>query len=200
MIESLPVTEKVVALIFDDGPTPDLTPRLLEILKTAGVKATIYVIGGRVVKNPELVKRADAEGHEIGNHTWTHKNLTEISRDEALKQIQQTTDAIVRAIGRKPATFRPPYIATSEALNLWIRDELGMKVISTNVDTVDWRDRNADMAFQIVTTKVAPGAIILCHETQPTTLDALPKIISELKARGYRFVTVSELVALSAGK
>jgi len=195
MYESAQVTRPVVALTFDDGPTPDLTPRLLDILREQGVKATLFVIGKRAAGHPELIKRAAAEGHEIGNHTWTHQNIPQLTREEALAEIQQTTDILAQILGRKPALYRPPYLATTDELNRWVRDELGMKVISANVDSKDWRDRNADMARDAVLAQAAPGAIILCHETQPTTLDALPEIIRGLKAKGYEFVTVSELLA-----
>ena len=200
MIESCKIKEPVIAITFDDGPTENLSPKLLDILKEQEVKATLFVIGKRSEKIPEkfleILKRADAEGHEIGNHTWTHKNLTEITREEALTEIQQTTDVINRTIGKKPTLFRPPFIATNDDINRWIHDELKMEIISASVDSLDWKDKNETMAFDNIMKKVAPGSIIICHETQPTTIAALPKILTELKAKGYRFVTVSKLLAM----
>jgi peptidoglycan/xylan/chitin deacetylase (PgdA/CDA1 family) len=190
------VDKPVVALTFDDGPTAALTPKLLDILKANQVKATLFVIGKSAAQHPELLQRAVAEGHEIGNHTWSHANLTKVGLPEARAEIQNATDAISKATGKSPVVMRPPFLAINDEVAQMIRGEFGMKIISTNVDSLDWRDRNADKAREIVVEKTAPGAIILCHESQPTTIDALPEILKELKAKGYRFVTVSELVAM----
>lgn len=196
MYSSVTTTRSLIALTFDDGPSVEGTARLLDILKEHAVTATLFVIGNRVAKLPDLVKRAADEGHEIGNHTWTHPHMPELSREEALGQLRQTSDAIASSAGQKPTLYRPPYIDTTEELDRWIENDLGMKVIAASVDSVDWRHREAALTLENVLTKVAPGAIILCHETQPTTLDALPGMLRELKARGFEFVTVSELLAL----
>lgn len=197
MVTACRVGRPAVALTFDDGPTPDLTPRLLDLLRNHDAKATLFVIGKRAADHPALIARAHAEGHEIGNHTWSHPSLPQLPRDEALAEIQKTTDTLAPILGQKPALFRPPYLATTGELNRSIRDDFGMEVISANVSSGDWRDRNAAMARDAILSQVAPGAIILCHETQPTTLDALPEIIRELKARGYDLVTVSHLLSLA---
>jgi peptidoglycan/xylan/chitin deacetylase (PgdA/CDA1 family) len=198
MYSSVITSKPLIALTFDDGPTVEGTARLLDILKEHEVKATLFVIGNRVAKLPDLVKRAADEGHEIGNHTWTHPRMSELSREEALSQLQQTSDAIAAATGRMPALYRPPYIDTTEELDRWIENDLGMKVIAASVDSVDWQDHGAARTQENVLTKIAPGAIILCHETQPTTLDALPGMLRELQTRGFEFVTVSQLLAPSA--
>jgi len=192
MHSSVTTTRPLIALTFDDGPTVEGTARLLDILKEHGVKATLFVIGNRAAKLPDLMKRAADEGHEIGNHTWTHPHMPKLSREEALGQLQRTSDAIAAAMGRQPSLYRPPYIDTTEELNRWIENVLGLRVIAASVDSLDWQDHDVAQTQENVLTKVAPGAIILCHETQPSTLDAL---LRELQARGYEFVTVSELLA-----
>lgn len=196
MHSSVTTTRPLIALTFDDGPTVQGTARLLDSLKEHAVRVTLFVIGNRVAKFPDLVKRAADEGHEIGNHTWTHPHMPELSREEAHGQLQRTSDAIAAATGRPPSLYRPPYIDTTEELNRWIENDLGMQVIAASVDSLDWQDHDAAQTQENVLTKVAPGAIILCHETQPTTLDALPGMLRELQARGFELVTVSELLAL----
>jgi peptidoglycan/xylan/chitin deacetylase (PgdA/CDA1 family) len=197
---SCPTEQPVVALTFDDGPTPNLTPVVLDILKEYQMKATFFVLGPKVKQNAELLKRAVAEGHEIGNHTWRHAHLTKLSPEEVTEELNKTSQAIEDATGKKPVLCRPPFLDSDGELDGRIFHEFGMKVIACSVDSLDWRDRDAELALKNIVEKVTPGAIILCHETEPTTVKALPEILAALKAKGLRSVTVSELIAISGTK
>lgn len=195
---SCAVDEPVIALTFDDGPSARLTPRLLEVLKSRDVRATLFVIGRHVAAHPDLLRRAVAEGHEAGNHSWSHPHLTRISREEAEEEIRKTSEAIAEATGRKPALFRPPFFSSNPGLEKWIWAKFGLGSILADVDSLDWRDKDPVKIREQVLSKVVPGSIILMHENQPATLDGLGGIIDALKERGFRFVTVSELIAMEA--
>jgi len=194
--KSCQVTKPVIALTFDDGPTSALTPQLLDILKAHGARATLFVIGKRADQSPELLQRAVAEGNEIGNHTWSHANLTKISTQEMRAEVQDAADAIFKATGKRPELVRPPYLGIDGDVIQFLHGELGLKIISCNIDSLDWRDHNSAKTTENIVTKAAPGAIVLCHETEPSTLAALPGILDALKAKGYEFVTVSEMISM----
>ena len=194
--KSCQVGKPVIALTFDDGPTGALTPKLLDILKAHGARATLFVIGKRAEQSPELLQRAVAEGNEIGNHTWSHADLTKIGTPEARAEVQDATDAILKATGKRPVLMRPPYLSTDGDVVQLVREGLGLKIIACSIDSLDWRDHNAGKALENIVTKAAPGAIVLCHETEASTIAALPGILDALKAKGYEFVTVSEMIAM----
>ncbi len=132
-----------IAMTFDDGPSPELTPKLLDILKARGIKATFFVVGQNAAQYPDILKRMVAEGHEIGNHSWSHPALTKLGADGVAKQIESTNEAIEKATGQKVTVMRPPYGATSQILNHRFADQYGMKVILWSVDPLDWKYRNS---------------------------------------------------------
>lgn len=185
-----------VALTFDDGPHATLTPRLLDILKEKGVKATFFVLGQCVAANPGILERAVAEGHEIGNHSWDHKAFTKSGGAGVASQVNQTSAAIENAIGKKPVLVRPPYGATNAAITKRLNEEFGMKVIMWDVDPLDWKVRNPAHVKAQILKGAKPGSIILSHDIHPTTIEAMAGTIDELKAKGLQFVTVSELLAM----
>lgn len=185
-----------IAITFDDGPHPIHTPRLLDMLKERGIKATFYVLGQRVVEHPGIVRRMVDEGHEIGNHTWNHPSLTKISSSRLASEITRTTEAIVNAAGVTPTTIRPPYGATNQSINKRLNDEFGLTVAMWSVDPQDWKYRNAARVSNHITTHDAPGAIILAHDIHASTVDAMPSTLDALIAKGYKFSTVSELIDL----
>ena len=198
--KSCEVDGKFLALTFDDGPHADNSPKLLEILKQHNAKATFFVMGTNASKYPELLKRMQAEGHEIGNHSWSHPHLLSLDLPGIRSELENTSKAVSDATGQSPKVFRPPFIDTNPTLENWINKELGMKSIICSVDSLDWRDKDAALARQHVLEGAAPGAIVLMHE-RASTAEALPGILSELAAKGYQFVTVSELIAMDhAGK
>lgn len=185
-----------VAMTFDDGPHPKHTPRLLDILKERGLKATFYVIGQNVVQFPEIMQRMVAEGHEIGNHSYTHPSLTKISAAKLGEEISKSNEAILQACGVKPTTIRPPYGATNATVNKRLNDEFGLAVILWSVDPLDWKIRKASHVSNHILQNTKAGSIILAHDIHPSTIEAMPAALDGLLAKGHKFVTVSELIAM----
>ena len=184
--------EKYVALTFDDGPHHELTPKILDILKKHNALATFYVLGNRVQCYPDIVKRAYEEGHEIGNHTWDHPQLTALSQEALLQQLNKTTNLVASITGEAPATLRPPY----GAMNDTVKQLANMPLINWSVDTLDWKHKNKQKMLEIVRNTTKNGSIILMHDIQQSTADGLEDIIVELTNQGYKFVTVSTLLQL----
>lgn len=180
-----------VALTFDDGPDRVLTPRLLEILAAANVHATFFLVGARVQQSPQIAADILAGGHQIGNHSWTHPMLTQLTDAEVRRQIQLTDAAILSATGIIPTIIRLPYDASSaRVLSL-----LDRPVIYWDVDTLDWKYRSADRIIDTVLRYARPGSIILLHDIHPTTVGATPALIEAIRAKGMDFVTVAELMS-----
>lgn len=185
-----------LAITFDDGPHPKNTPRLLDMLKERGIKATFYVIGQNAAQYPEIVQRIVAEGHEIGNHSYTHAALTKCSPAKVAEEINKTNEAIALACGAKPATVRPPYGATNSAITKRLNDEFNLAVIMWSVDPLDWKIRNASHVSSHILQNAKSGSIVLSHDIHPSTIDAMPAVLDGLIAKGYKFATVSELIAM----
>ena len=190
------VESNTVAMTFDDGPHPKLTPRLLDLLKERGIKATFFVIGKCVAEYPDIAKRIVDEGHEIANHTWNHPQLPKLSPTAFAAEITQTNDAIKQATGILPVTMRPPYGAINAGITKRLNEEYGLSVILWSVDPQDWKIRKADHVSSHIIKNAAPGAIILAHDIHASTIDAMPAALDALQAKGYKFVTVSELIAM----
>lgn len=193
---SVNTTERYVALTFDDGPNPETTIKLLDMLKARGVKATFFVLGSRAVQSPSILQRMVAEGHEVANHSWNHPQLPKISRAAAEKQIEDTQAAIERATGKRPIYLRPPYGAMTPALRAHLEQKYGLTFVYWSVDPLDWKNRNANTVREKVLSQVHPGAIILMHDIHPTTVAAVPQMLDTLIARGYKFATTSEIIAM----
>lgn len=185
-----------IAITFDDGPHATLTPKLLDILKERGIKATFFVLGECVAANPEIVRRAVAEGHEIGNHSWDHKALPRSGGAGVASEMNQTSAAIEQAGGKKPVVMRPPYGATTAAITKRLNDEFGFKVVMWEVDPLDWKVRNSARVTGEIVKQTKPGSIILAHDIHPTTVAAMPETLDALLKKGFKFVTVSELIAM----
>jgi peptidoglycan/xylan/chitin deacetylase (PgdA/CDA1 family) len=185
-----------IAITFDDGPHKEYTPKLLDELKKRNIKATFFLVGQCVAEYPEIVKRMAAEGHEVANHSWSHPALTKLGADGVRKQMENTNDAIRKACGVTPVLMRPPYGATSTILNRRFAEDYGMKVILWSVDPLDWKYRNSSKVHNAIVQNAHPGAIILAHDIHATTVAAMPQTFDALLAKGYKFVTVSELLAM----
>jgi len=194
-------TQRQVALTFDDGPDAVYTPQVLDMLKKYNVKATFFLIGNRAQKHPEIVKRMVREGHEIGNHTYTHPNLPKILPEHFQWQIKEADNIISRQIGYHPRFFRPPYGAINEEQIKWLASQK-YTVVNWNVDSLDWKGLSADKVADNILSNIHFGAIILQHsaggkgEDLTGTIKALPKIITKLRADKVSFVTVSGLLKL----
>ena len=182
--------QKLVALTFDDGPNAATTSQALDILAKYHVKGTFFMLGKNVAGNEQLVKRVHDEGHEIGNHSWSHPQLSTLSLEQAKKQIEDTQAALRAVIGESPKMMRPPY----GAINDTIRNAVDMSFIMWNVDSLDWKNRNTGSIMEQVKKQTCPGSIILMHDIHQTTINALPSVIEYLQKNGYTLVTVSELL------
>ncbi len=192
--------ERVVALTFDDGPHPVLTPKLLGALKASGgVHATFFVLGMNVEQSPDVLRRAVAEGHEIANHSWSHPNLAKMEEEGWRAQMQSTHDVIAATIGRPPRFMRPPYGNITPYQEGIIARLFGYRVILWTVDPKDWKEPPRALLVGRVLSGARPGGIILLHDIHQSTVDAVPAIIAGLRQRGFRFATVSELLALGPG-
>lgn len=184
-------TGKVVALTFDDGPSRVTTPRLLDILKGRGVKATFFVLGNMALASPDIVKREAAEGHQVASHTPYHHQLTLYTEAQVRAEAVEMDRIFTEILGTLPAFTRPPY----GSYDAKVGAALGQPMILWSVDPRDWQDRDASVVCSRVVNATFDGAIILVHDIHATTVDAVPCIIDSLKAQGYEFLTVSELAA-----
>ena len=194
-----PKNKKVIALTFDDGPS-EYTPKYLDILKEKGVKATFFNIGRAIENLPEIHKRVVEEGHQVGSHTYSHPDLKTLSKEEKRENIQNCIKIIKETSGVDTAMLRPPY--GSFSLQEWkdTADFLKMNV-RWDIDTEDWKKPGAKVIEQRVLSEAYSGAIVLMHDgggEREQDIEALPHIIDGLKAEGYEFVTIDELVKLHA--
>ncbi|MFG1427101.1 polysaccharide deacetylase family protein [Roseixanthobacter glucoisosaccharinicivorans] len=186
-----------IAITFDDGPNPETTPKLLKILEARNIKATFFMLGTNASAYPDVVRAVAAGGNEIGNHSWNHPQLPKLTIAAADKQIEDTSAAIEAAIGKKPLYLRPPYGAMTPALQQHLVQKYGITMIFWSVDPLDWKIRDAQSIYDQVMKQVRPGAIILAHDIHATTVAAMPRVLDALIAKGYKFVTVSELIAMN---
>jgi peptidoglycan/xylan/chitin deacetylase (PgdA/CDA1 family) len=193
---SVPLSQPFIAMTFDDGPHPSNTPRLLDLLKQRNIKATFFVVGSNSKAYPQILRRITAEGHEIANHTWTHANITTLSTDALRKELRDSCDAIVKAAGVTPTLFRPPYGATNASIKSLIKTEFGYPSIIWSVDPEDWKRPGVQVVADRLVAGARPGAILLAHDIHKPTIDAMPSALDRLLAKGFRFVTVSQLIAL----
>src|SRR5213083_3591699 len=197
---SVHVDGPYIAITFDDGPSATLTPKLLDILAAHHIKATFFVIGENVVEHPEIVARAAREGHEIGNHSWSHPNFGKMSDENVRRQLQQTDDVIKNATGKRPTLLRPPYGSITAREKHWIHDEFGYDIILWDVDPYDWKRTGPAVVRARILKETRPGSIVLSHDIHPGTIEAMPSTLDALEAKGFKFVTVSELIGMAAAR
>lgn len=184
--------KKLVALTFDDGPGAETTPRLLDILKEKSVPATFFELGYKMRNNPEISKRAEEEGHEVGSHTMWHQNLVRVSGAGITDDINEAKQVFRETLGREVGIMRLPY-GNSNALVAGIA---GVPLLYWSVDTRDWDVLNAEIVENNAIGAAFDGAIILMHDIYGSTVDAVPGIIDRLRQEGYEFVTITELATL----
>lgn len=190
------VSGNYIAMTFDDGPQPQNTPRLLDMLRARNIKATFYVIGKSVDLYPQVVRRTVAEGHEIGNHSNTHRLLSKLSDDEIRSDLRLCENAIVRAAGLKPPTMRPPYGGLLQRQREMVHAEFGYPIILWSVDPLDWKRPGPSVVSSRILAGASAGGIVLTHDLHSQTVDAMPATLDTLLNRGYKFVTVSQLLAM----
>ena len=184
------ITDKKVAITFDDGPNEKYTASLLEGLKERGVCATFFLLGTEVEKYPELVKQIHADGHLIGTHSYQHVNLCNLTDEKAVEQIVKTNQLIEELTGECPQFIRPPFGSWKKELDYPIT----MIEVLWDVDPKDWCTSNTDCIVKRVVQNVKDGAIILLHDASGSSVQAALQIIECLQNDGYQFVTVEEMV------
>lgn len=182
--------DSCVALTFDDGPEANNTPFILDILKSHNAHATFFVLGTRVTYYPSILKRMIDEGNEIGNHTWSHQQLTLLSTAQIQEEVNKTQDAVYAAVGSTPTVMRPPY----GAYNSTVQATVGMPLVLWSVDTRDWETLNTQATIDAVMKDAKRNSIILMHDIHKTSADAVPQVVEGLQSKGFKLVTVSNLI------
>lgn len=185
----LPAEAKYIALTFDDGPRRDTTGKLLDGLRERGASATFFLVGEEIAGKEDLVERMAAEGHQVGNHTWSHVRLA--NPETAGQEIRMTEAALEELLGEKNYWLRPPYGLIGEGV------ETGVPLVKWSVDPRDWESRNTAQVVRAVLRDAGPNAIILLHDIYPTSVEAALQIVDALEEEGYWFVTVEELLRLN---
>jgi peptidoglycan/xylan/chitin deacetylase (PgdA/CDA1 family) len=188
-----------IAMTFDDGPRATNTAKLLEMAAERHIKLTFFVLGECVEQNPDVLRQEVAGGHEIGSHSWSHPNLAKLSDTGVRSQLQRTEDIIVKTAGIKPKLMRPPYGELTKRQRILVNHEFGYKVILWDVDPLDWQRPGSNVVAQRIIAGARPGSIILSHDIHPPTIEAMPQVFDALLAKGFKFVTVSELLAMDKG-
>lgn len=195
-LSSVAVSGMYVAFTFDDGPHPTYTPKILDILNKYNAKATFFVLGSRVNSSPAIVARMVNEGHEVGVHTWNHPSLTKVPMATVRSEMERTISAIQKASNYTPRTMRPPYGAINANLVDFFAHQYGMSTIMWSIDTNDWRKPGVQAVVNEAVNKARPGSIILIHDIHASSYQAVEGIVSGLIARGFKLVTVSQLMAM----
>ncbi|MGI5196693.1 polysaccharide deacetylase family protein [Streptomyces sp. CA-288835] len=182
---------KCIALTFDDGPAAPETATLLTHLAEYKARATFFTTGQNVAAHPELVRAEAKAGHEVGNHSWNHPDLTNLTPEQIASQLNRTSNAIKAAIGKAPTVFRPPY----GAMNAQVKAATTLSPVMWDVDTEDWKYRDAAKVARTVIDTSQRNDVVLMHDIHPTSVTAVPQILRTLTAQGYHFVTISHLRA-----
>lgn len=191
-----PPQDRFIAITFDDGPHHTNTPAILDILAQEGAKATFFVLGSRAETYPDLISRMAAEGHDVGNHTWEHRSLAKSSHSEALKSLYRSKETICGITGQPCLLVRPPFGHTNSKVRELIHGQ-GWHEIMWDSDSRDWENKDPAHILYRVMRSVGPGSIVLFHDIHPGAAQMLPTLIRAFKNNGYRFITISELIAIS---
>lgn len=184
--------KKLIAFTFDDGPSMTTTNHLLDGLKQYDAKVTFFVLGNRVEANQEVLKRAYKEGHEIGSHTYNHRNLLLLNNYARIQEIKETNQVIEDVIGVKPTLLRPPYGNINEET----KKISNMHIIEWGVDTLDWKTKDKELIAKEIVENASDGAIILLHDIYQPSVEGALLAMETLEKEGYAFVTISEMAKL----
>jgi peptidoglycan/xylan/chitin deacetylase (PgdA/CDA1 family) len=195
-----PRSPRRLALTFDDGPDPVWTPRLLDALGAAGVRGTFFLVGERAVRAPELVRRMAAEGHEVGNHSWSHRSLWLCGPRGTETEIRRAHDGLAHLTGAAPRHFRPPWGMVNAAMFPALR-RIGERCVFWSIQPEGQRPAPAARQVEHVLGRAHPGAIVDLHDAEGTSaaprrlLQALPALLAGLRERGYALTTVADLLS-----
>jgi peptidoglycan/xylan/chitin deacetylase (PgdA/CDA1 family) len=190
-----PGSSYAVALTFDDGPSRENTPRVLEILAEHDIRATFFVLGNRAENMPDVLRQVDAAGHELANHGYSHASLRSLFHTQIRDEVCRTQQAVQESTGKRPALFRPPFGRYPESA-VGILGALGYDFVLWDIDAEDWRFDDAAQMAKHVVDSAHSGSIILLHDRESITVHALPAIIDGLQHRGLKIVPISELTSL----
>lgn len=183
---------KFIALTFDDGPRRSTTGPLLDGLAQRGVPATFFLIGEQVPGNEDIVRRMEAEGHQIGIHTYDHKCLTALNAADFSAQVDRSRQLLGEILGRENFLLRPPY----GMVDAGVERRAGSAIILWSIDPEDWKDRNAQREAGLILSQARDGSIILMHDIFPESVDAALQVVDALHQQGYLFCTIEELFDL----
>ena len=184
-------SEQVIYLTFDAGFEAGYTPKLLDILKAHDVPAAFFVVGNYLETRPDLVKRMAEEGHQVGNHTWSHQRLDSVLPDAAAQEVARTDAALEALLGEGEYWLRPPYGQVAEGA------DFDVPMVKWSVDPRDWESRDTGKVTQAILDCVKPNSILLLHDIYPTSVEAALRVVDRLQEEGYWFVTVEELLWLN---
>lgn len=182
-----------VALTYDDGPNPDYTPALLDVLKQHNVKATFFLMGAYVDMYPDLTKRILEEGHVIGNHTYNHFDLATLPEDQIIQQVEWTQESIKDVTDYVPRLYRLPFGSGNAGVVDIINGHFGMKSIMWNIDTMDWSSHDTNSILEVAEANLQQNSMVLMHDSHPAAVEATDILIQRLKDQGYRFVAADQI-------
>ena len=189
----VPMETKYIALTFDDGPKAGTTDRLLDGLKERGASATFFLVGEWAEMNQDLVRRMQEEGHQVGNHTWSHVKLEGTDSKELLEEIEKNEALLQDILGGENYWLRPPYGMIGEAL----KEQIHVPMVKWSIDPRDWESRDKEKIVAAILKEATPNSIILLHDIYPDSVDAALEVVDTLQKQGYWFVTVEELLYLN---
>ncbi|MEH7095749.1 polysaccharide deacetylase family protein [Neobacillus vireti] len=199
MINEVSTSQKAVAITFDDGPNPSYTPEVLDIFAKAEGKATFFMIGEQMEKNPDIVRQVAEQGHEIGNHTFSHPKLSELSPADCLLEIERNEKIIQELTGQPPFVFRPPYLDYNNDTISILKGKGYPMIGALNMEAQDWEQPGVEHILSASRKCVRNGSILIFHDgygDRSQTIQAVKKLVFELKSGGYQLLTVSELLNL----
>ena len=182
---------KLIALTFDDGPRRDTTAKLLDGLAQRGVPATFFLVGEQIVGQEDMVLRMEAEGHQIGIHTYDHVTLTGLNKADFDAQVDKTRQMLKKILGHNDFLLRPPYGLYDQG----VKNKAECPIILWSIDPKDWGDKNADRETAQIVSEARDGAIVLMHDIYPASVEAALRVVDALHKQGYLFVTVEQLFA-----
>lgn len=203
VLEQVPTEDKLVAFTFDDGPNPLYTRQLLDIFRAVGGKATFFMLGQQMDASEDaeqVAREVHAAGHEIGNHTYTHPNLTTVTLEEAQVEIEKMEQRIIKITGNQPAVFRPPYFGINNEIQQLVGERGYYTIGAVNSEAQDWEQPGIDFIVDQTKKKLGKGSILIFHDgygDRSQSIEAVRLLAEELTAEGYQLVTVSELIRLS---
>lgn len=182
-----------IAFTFDDGPHVQNTVELLNVAAEYGARWTFFVVGNRISRHGAIVQRQSAEGHEIGNHSWSHPDFLSLDPGMARTEVEKTEIALAE-LGIRPRLFRPPYGRISDDQRGWITRELGYKIVLWTIDSLDWQNQPPSGVVKRLLSRNRPGEVVLFHDIHGVAIRGIRRIVESLLAGGFEFVTVSELL------